>query len=85
METYSSSIEIAGVDRNVDILKVGRIALVYQTPDGEETGVYNVEEGKFVPVDESFNSSVRQGIRMARQQASIEMLSLPIAGAGAAQ
>jgi hypothetical protein len=85
METYSSSIEIAGVDRNVDILKVGRIALVYQTPDGEETGVYNVEEGKFVSVDESFNSSVRQGIRMARQQASIEMLSLPIAGAGAAQ
>lgn len=51
METYSSSIEIAGVDRNVDILKVGRIALVYQTPDGEETGVYNVEEGKFVSVD----------------------------------
>jgi hypothetical protein len=85
METYSSSIEIAGVDRNVDILKVGRIALVYQTPDGEETGVYNGEEGKFVSVDESFNSSVRQGIRMARQQASIEMLSLPIAGAGAAQ
>ena len=83
METYSSSIELGGVERNVDILKVGRIALVYQTPDGEETGVYNVQSRAFEPVDASFNSSVRQGIRMARQQASIEMLSLPIAGAGA--
>jgi len=59
--------------------------LVYQTPDGEETGVYNVENRAFEAVDPSFNSSVRQGIRMARQQASIEMLSLPIAGAGVAK
>ena len=53
--------------------------------DGEETGVYNLENRAFEAVDDSFNSSVRQGIRMARQQASIEMLSLPIAGAGAAK
>jgi predicted RNase H-like nuclease (RuvC/YqgF family) len=85
METYSSTIAIDGVERKVDILKVGRIALVYQTPDGEETGMFNPTTRAYEPVDNSYQASVRQGIRMARQQASIDMLSLPVVGAGAAQ
>jgi vacuolar-type H+-ATPase subunit I/STV1 len=85
METYPSTIEINGTERRVDILKVGRIALVYQTPDGVETGMFNPSTRQFETVDNSYQASVRQGIRMARQQASIDMLSLPVVGAGAAQ
>lgn len=85
METYGTTIMLDGVERQVDMLKVGRIALVFQTPDGEVTGMWNVDAGSYQPVDNSYESSVRQGIRMARQQASIDMLSLPIRGAEAAQ
>ena len=85
METYPSTIEINGVERKVDILKVGRIALVYQTPDGEETGMFNPTSRAYESVDNSYQASIRQGIRMARQQASIDMLSLPVVGAGAVQ
>tara|TARA_B100000902_G_C26754653_1_gene642679 strand:- start:193 stop:624 length:432 start_codon:yes stop_codon:yes gene_type:complete len=85
METYGTTIMLDGVERQVDMLKVGRIALVYQTPDGEETGHWNVDANRYQAVDDKYQSSVRQGIRMARQQASIEMLSLPISGAEAAQ
>ena len=85
METYGTTIMLDGVERQVDMLKVGRIALVYQTPDGEETGMWNVDAGRYQAVDDSYEGSVRQGIRMARQQASIDMLSLPISGAEAAQ
>tara|TARA_E500000178_G_scaffold352957_2_gene417620 strand:+ start:3402 stop:4178 length:777 start_codon:yes stop_codon:yes gene_type:complete len=85
METYNATIDIAGIERQVDILKVGRIALVYQTPDGAETGMFNPTTRQYEPVDDSYQASVRQGIRMARQQASIEMLSLPIVGAGVAK
>ena len=85
METYGTTIMLNGVERQVDMLKVGRIALVYQTPDGDETGMWNVDAGSYQAVDTSYQGSVRQGIRMARQQASIDMLSLPISGAEAAQ
>ena len=85
METYPTTIQIDGIDRKVDILKVGRIALVYQTPDGAETGMFNSGTREYESVDNSYQASVRQGIRMARQQASIDMLSLPVVGAGAAQ
>ena len=85
METYSSTIEIDGVERKVDLLKVGRIALVYQTPDGEETGMFNPTTRAYGPLDNSYQASVRQGIRMARQQAQVDMLSVPVLGAGAAE
>jgi hypothetical protein len=41
MEAYDDTITIDGTPRKVDVLKVGRIALVYQSPDGEDTGFFN--------------------------------------------
>ncbi len=85
METYGDTIVIDGTERKVDILKVGRVALVYQTPDGEETGMYNKNTGQFEAVSDDYQASVRQGIRMARQQATQDMFSIPVHGAEAAQ
>ena len=85
METYGDTIESDGTERIVDMLKVGRIALVYQTQDGESTGMWNVGSERYEEIDSSYESSVRQGIRMARQQATIDMLALPIMGPEAVQ
>ncbi len=85
METYGDTIEIQGTERKVDVLKVGRVALVYQTPDGQETGMYNKVSQAFEPVGDEYQASVRQGIRMARQQATQDMFSIPVHGAEAAQ
>ena len=85
METYGDTIVIDGTERKVDILKVGRVALVYQTPDGEETGMYNKNSGAYEAVSDDYQASVRQGIRMARQQATQDMFSIPVHGAEAAQ
>lgn len=85
METYGDTIDIQGTERKVDVLKVGRVALVYQTPDGQDTGMYNKVSQAFEPVGDEYQASVRQGIRMARQQATQDMFSIPVHGAEAAQ
>ena len=50
METYGTTIMLNGVERQVDMLKVGRIALVYQTPDGDETGQFRHRRESDTPV-----------------------------------
>ena len=80
MEAYADTIEIDGVARKVDILKVGRVSLVYQTPDGEETGMWNSANSAWETVGDDFTTPVRNGIRMARKQLSVDMLTLPITG-----
>ena len=38
---YNGTLEIDGVAREVEFLRVGRIALLYQTPDAEYTGAWD--------------------------------------------
>jgi predicted RNase H-like nuclease (RuvC/YqgF family) len=81
MEAYGGTINVDGTDRIVDVLKVGRVALVYQTSDGEETGVWNSSSKSWDALGDEFTAPVRNGIRMARKQLSVDMLTLPIQGA----
>ena len=76
--SYSETINVGGQDRKVDILKMGRVALVYQSPDGVETGMWNVNTEQWEPLDDSYKSAVRDGIRMANQQLTVDMLLLPV-------
>ena len=85
METYSDTINLAGADRQVDILKVGRISLVYQTPDGEETGMWNKDTKAWEPLSDDYAQSVRNGIKMARKQLAVDLLTLPVIGPEAGQ
>ena len=80
MEAYGDTINVDGVDRKADILKVGRVALVFQTPDGEETGMWNKVDNRWEVIGDEFTTPVRNGIRMARKQLSVDMLTLPITG-----
>lgn len=80
MEAYQDTINVDGAERQVDILKVGRIALVYQSPDGAVTGFYNPSTSQWEGLGDSYNTPVRNGIRMARKQLSVDMLILPLEG-----
>lgn len=85
MESYTEEITVEGGSRIVDVLKVGRIALVYQTSDGEESGMWDSAKGGWVTLGDEFTTPVRNGIRMARKQLSPDLLTLPIVAPGAAQ
>ena len=78
MEAHSRTIVVDGTERIVDVLKMGRVALVYQTSDGEETGRWDQEERRWMPISDEFSTPVRNGIRMARKQLAPNMLILPI-------
>jgi len=83
LEAYSGEIEVNGTARTVDILKVGRISLMYQAGDGSETGMYNPGTKAWEVLDDSYTAPVRTGIRMARKQVSQDLLTVPVIAPGA--
>ena len=78
MQTYTDTLELNGTERDVDILRVGRIALIYQTSDQNQTGVWDKNSGQWVTLDDDYRRPVANAIRMAQNLASTEILSLPI-------
>ena len=79
VETYSETLTIGGQERQVNILAVGRVALVYQTKDAAETGAWDKSSGSWVALSSGdYRSAVLQGIKIAKKQASIDVMQLPI-------
>jgi len=68
----------SGEAREVTFLRLGRVALYYQTLDGEESGRWSRQQGGWQTLAADQNWPIRKGISMARQQTVPELLELPI-------
>lgn len=78
MDTYTQEIEIDGQTRTVDVLRVGRIALVYQSSDGEATGWWNPATEQWEELDDEYTTPVRNGLKMARKQLTTGLFKVPV-------
>jgi len=79
MDTYRGSIDLGGTEREVDFLRVGRIALVYQTTDGALSGAWDKSARAWVDLPPGeYDGAIRKGIRIAKKQATIDLLNMPI-------
>lgn len=65
-------------EREVDFLRIGRIALMYQSLDGEELGIWNKAANSWEPLDPAYKSKVIAGIRIAREQAAPDLIKVPV-------
>ncbi|MFT6288152.1 MAG: hypothetical protein ACJA09_002911 [Alcanivorax sp.] len=79
MDTYRGSIELGGAEREVDFLRIGRVALVYQTTDGTVSGAWDKTAQAWADLpDGQYDAAIRKGIRIAKKQATIDLLNMPI-------
>ena len=79
ISTYTDELEIDGVTREVDVLQVGRVALMYQTPDGAQSGSWDQRTRQWVPVGNEYRNPIRRGISLALNQLAPTLLLLPMA------
>jgi len=83
IEAYRSTLVIGGTEVKVDLLRFGRIALVYQTLDGREAGVWNQANRVWEGLDSSYRTAIREGLRIARKQMAPDLIRLPLPAAAA--
>jgi Protein of unknown function (DUF3450) len=78
IEAYRGTVDTTGEPRTVDFLRVGRVALVYQTLDGTEAGAWNQREGRWDSLGSEYLTGIKQGLRVARKQSAPELIEIPV-------
>ena len=77
LEAYEGKLGGGDDARTVQFLRVGRVALLYQTLDGRETGYWDADKKSWV-VDDGYRHSFKDGIAVAKKQRAPEMLMVPV-------
>jgi hypothetical protein len=85
IESYKGSLDVDGASREVDFLRIGRTALLYQTVDSEIFGMWDKSKAAWVSLPTEYRNQIRNGIRMADKQIAPNLLILPISAAEVAQ
>lgn len=80
IEAYRGSLAMGDGNREVDFLRVGRVALLYQTVGRDVTGAWDKASAKWVELSAAdYKQHVAKGMRIARKQVAPDLLVLPIA------
>jgi hypothetical protein len=80
IEAYKGSTEINGNQLEVDFLRIGRVALLYQTVGGATTGSWDAAAGSFIELPPAtYQKQVADGLKIARKQVAPDLLIVPVA------
>lgn len=82
LDSYTGMLDFGGREREVNFLRVGRLALLYQTLDRSETGYWDAHNDTWRVLGDEFRTPVNDGVRMAQRLAAPDLITLPIAAPG---
>jgi hypothetical protein len=77
LESYEGKLDGDPEGRTVRFLRIGRVSLIYQTLDEEETGYWDKEKKGWV-VANDYREAVKEGIKVATKQGAPELLEAPV-------
>lgn len=81
IESYTGKADIDGTEQEVNYLRIGRVALVYQTRDRKRMGIWNQQERQWEALSNDFRNQIVKGLRMAQKQLAPDMIVVPVSAA----
>ncbi|MFH0728082.1 MAG: DUF3450 domain-containing protein [Pseudomonadota bacterium] len=78
IEVYQQTIAVNGASRLVNIFRLGRISLFYQTLDQKECGFYDVAAAGWRPLSGAFNRVLQTAMEIGAKRRPVELLTLPL-------
>lgn len=76
IEAYEDKLG-GGDDRTVQLLRIGRVSLLYQTMDMKETGYWDADQKAWV-VDNDYSHAFKEGVHVAKKMGAPDILIAPI-------
>lgn len=78
VEAWRAPLQLEQESLSVEYLRLGRVALFYQSLDREKSGYWDVQEQTWVQLDEGHKRALSQAMRVAKNQAAPQLLQLPL-------
>jgi hypothetical protein len=64
--------------RTVEMLRIGRLALLYLSLDGKEAGQWNRTTKEWEVLPNTYRRSIARGLQIAKKQAAPQLITIPI-------
>jgi hypothetical protein len=77
LDAYDGKMGSGADERTVSFVRVGRIALLYQTLDGNETGYWDQDKRDWVR-DDDYRAAVKSALGVARKEGAPDLLRIPV-------
>ena len=77
LDAYEGTLGAREQAKTVEFVRIGRVALTYQTPDGQQTGFWDNEKKTWAE-DNRYAHDVREAIRVARKRGAPDLLWVPV-------
>lgn len=79
IEAYRGDVTVGETTyENVELLRVGRVALFFKTDDDQVLKRYDPASGEWRDLDRGYLDDIKTGLRMAREQIPPDLLPVPL-------
>jgi hypothetical protein len=82
LEAWRDSLEFQGRELSVEFLRVGRVAIYFQSLDGATSAYWDAALDEWIELDERYNRPLLQAMRVARNLTAPQLLHLPLVAPG---
>ena len=78
IENYPGYITLNNNQIAVDFFRLGRLGLFYRTPDGNETGFWNLESNNWSHEGSSLDTNIKAALDISNRQSPPNFITLPL-------
>lgn len=82
IEAWRGPLQLQDTELSVEYLRIGRVALYFQSLDGGTSGYWDAAAQDWVMLDSGYNRALAQALRVANNLVAPQLLQLPMAVPG---
>lgn len=82
VEVYQDKFEIEGEQIHADVLRIGRVALFWRTPDGKRVGGFDPALGRWTELEGGDKRRIGLAMEMAARMRPVDLIDLPLGRIG---